>query len=163
MYSVFLFSHCPTMDHPYQKAITKLRISVSIQDYFPFLLAHIRCNSCKCINLFTGFFQRVAYTTFECKLIVNNNTQKFFLQTVFNFNTIDINFNVIRGYSSRSFFLINKKVAFFWVSFYSAIFKPCQHITRTFFQPFNIFTRCVFRGTWCIAILIISNISVISK
>ena len=61
---------------------------------------------------------------FECKVIVNNNTQHFLLQTTFNFNTIDIGSKIIRGYSCKGFSLTNKKVEFSWVSFHSFILKP---------------------------------------
>ena len=112
MYSVYLLVYCSTMHLPYQRPIAELWTKTSIYGYLPFLLVHL-----------AGFFQHVAYMIFECKVIVNNNTQHFLLQTTFNFNTIDIGSKIIRGSSCKSFSLTNKKVEFSWVCFHSYILK----------------------------------------
>ena len=112
----YFLIHCSILHHQYQRAIIKLRINISIHDYSPFL------NSCKCIKFLTYSFQHVAHMTFECKLIVNNNTQKFLLQTAFNFSTIDFNFKVIRGYSCRrleDLFLLTRRLHFSGLAFTS--------------------------------------------
>ena len=55
--------------------------------------------------------------TFECKLIVNNNTQKFLLQTGFSFNTIGINFKVFEVTVVEVFYLLTRKCHFSWLAF----------------------------------------------
>ena len=87
------------MHHPFQRTITKLRINISFHDYPPFILVHIRCNPRKCTKNLTCFFEHIAYMTFECKLIISSNTQKFLLQNASNFDTVDIDVKVISGYS----------------------------------------------------------------
>ena len=61
------------------------------------------------------------------------------------------------------FFVTNQRVAFFWVSFHSVIFKPCKHIARTFFQPFNNFISCVFRSIGCSLAWFVISVLLVNK
>ena len=128
-----------------------------------FILVHVGCNFRNCIKLLNRFFQHVPAWLFNIRRSSIIPSKSFFFQTAFNFKTIDINFNIMRGKNCRSYSLTNKNVAFFWVSFHSVIFKPCKHITRAFFQWFNNFTCCAFIGISSIVSCLICNLTVISK
>ena len=131
----FFFIHCPTMHHPYQRAITELWINISIHDYSPFLLVHIGCNSCKCIKVLIVFFKMLHVWLLNvgwapiitpksfCSKLISILTP---LVSILRLSEV----TVVEGL----FFLTNRKVVFFWASFYYVIFKPCKHIPRTFFQ-----------------------------
>ena len=76
------------MHYSYQQAIIKLQIDLSFTIFILFGLVYIGCNSCKNVEIFTGFFLHVPDLTF---------------QIAGNFNTINVNLQVIGGFFNSFF------------------------------------------------------------